>query len=414
MLNKYLPVFFLAFSGLLITTVSAFFSVQGFLLFIPDPHLMIGILGLGVAFELAKITGSTFLFHRMSDGNFPILFKVLLTLSVLALVIFSVIFTFVHLNSSASKSLATTDVSSVKILQLKERNTSIEKTINDFETQISSMSSNMVTAKTKLYDKFTPEKLKLQKELAANMEEIHSLQASSVASDQFVFLSNLSSFTGIDKEKIFIVVIMFIVCIIDPLAISLFLAASYILSSQKPKEKEEPSKEVVESLPDPKPLEVVEEPKNFKLLLETNDNSSYSKSILSPNIDSKLHLPVKLAPEIVIEYITIEKPVETIKEVSVEKIVEVIKEVFVDPPVKEIEHINQFDHDLIMDEYSTDFLYVPKKKEAIVETPLPELPDDYLESIDNSEDEELDTAIDKILDGENPLGHRKKKVLLKK
>lgn len=412
MLNKYLPVFFLAFSGLLITTVSAFFSVQGFLLFIPDPHLMIGILGLGVAFELAKITGSTFLFHRMSDGNFPILFKVLLTLSVLALVLFSVIFTFVHLNSSASKSLATTDVSSVKILQLKERNTSIEKTISDFELQISSMPSNMVTAKTKLYDKFTPEKLKLQKELASNMEEIHTLQDSSVASDQFVFLSNLSSFTGIEREKIFIVVIMFIVCIIDPLAISLFLAASYILSSQKP--KEEISKEVVESLPDPKPLEVIEVPKNFNLLLETHDNSNYSKSTLPSNIDSKLHLPTKPAPEVIIEYITIEKPMEVIKEVTVEKIVEVTKEVYIEPPVKEVEHINQFDHDLIMDEYSAKFLYVPKKKEAVVEVPLPELPDDYLESIDNSEDEELDSAIDRILDGENPLGHRRKKIIVKK
>lgn len=233
MLNKFLPTICLGASGLLITVVSAFFSVQGFLLFLPDPHLFYGILGLGVAFELAKITGSTFLFHRMKDGNFPAIFKFLMTVSMFALIVFSSIFSFVHLNSSASQSLVGTNLNTVKIEQLQSRNTTIQDTITGFETQINSMSKDMVTARIKLYDKFKPEKEKLQIELAKNIEEINKLQVNTVENDQFTFLTNLSQFTGFEREKIFTIVIMFIVIIIDPLAISLFLSASHILAEEK-------------------------------------------------------------------------------------------------------------------------------------------------------------------------------------
>lgn len=245
MLNKFLPTICLGASGLLITVVSAFFSVQGFLLFLPDPHLFYGILGLGIAFELAKITGSTFLFHRMKDGNFPVVFKLLMTVSMFALIIFSSIFSFVHLNSSASQSLVGTNLNGVKIEQLQSRNTTIQETISGFETQINSMSKDMVTARIKLYDKFKPEKEKLQAELAKNIEEINTLQINTVENDQFTFLTNLSQFTGFEREKIFTIVIMFIVIIIDPLAISLFLSASHILAEEK---KIEIKEEILEEI----------------------------------------------------------------------------------------------------------------------------------------------------------------------
>ena len=396
MLNKFLPVFFLAFSGLLITTVSAFFSVQGFLLFIPDPHLMIGILGLGIAFELAKITASTFLFHKMSDSNFPGLFKLILTSSVLALIIFSSIFTFVHLNSSASKSLANSSVSNIKIERLQERNITIEKTIKDFEDQISSMQSNMVTAKMKLYDKFKPEKEKLQKEYESNVNEIHSLQDSAIESDQFVFLTNLSKFTGLEREKIFTVVILFIVCIIDPLAISLFLAASYIMATIRPKQV------VLEESKQVKKSNTVDPEIDIKSLFLTGNNDLYKSSVLPESKPTYYSFPKKLEPKVV----TIEVPVEVEKEIikEVEVPVEVIKEVYIEksPPVNET--FNQYDNPLIMNEYkNNNFSYVPKNKTVL----------DNKAEENFVTDEQLDAVIDKILEGDNPLGHRKK-ILIKK
>ena len=51
-------------SGLMITVAGAFFSVKGIVMLIPDPEIYLGLLTLAIAFEAAKISASTFLFHE--------------------------------------------------------------------------------------------------------------------------------------------------------------------------------------------------------------------------------------------------------------------------------------------------------------------------------------------------------------
>ena len=230
--NK-LSIFFLALSGILITIVSMFFSIKGFLLFIPDHELYLGLLGLGIAFELGKITASTFLFHKNSDNEFPRLFKVVMTISVIALVFFSALFTFVHLNASASKSLATNNTGNEKIATIEERNKVINERIKNIDDQINAIDPSYTRAKIRLYNSLNPEKEKLQLELDSNFKAIQESKSSNIESDQFIFLETLTKFTGIEKDKIFFYVTLFIVIIIDPLAISLFLCATYIYKQSR-------------------------------------------------------------------------------------------------------------------------------------------------------------------------------------
>ena len=236
-LKDYVIIGSLAFSGLLITAVSAFFSIKGFVLFIPDPELYWGLVGLGFAFELAKIAASTFLFHRMGDSGFPMMFKVIMTSCVLSLVIFSATFTFVHLNASASKSLAASGNGSEVIGRLEDRNKVIDERIKSIADEIASISSESPSAKIRMYNKLNPERETLQAELQTNMERIDSERTKSLQGDDFVFLTNLSEFTGQPKDTIFFAVTAFIVVVIDPLAISLFLCASYIFAGMKKEEK---------------------------------------------------------------------------------------------------------------------------------------------------------------------------------
>lgn len=234
----YLSAILLFLSGGLITLVSIFFSIHGFLSFVPDPNLYYGILGLGIGFEIAKVTVSTFLFHAWNDKGFPWFIKSYMLVAVVSLIAFSSIFTFVHLNSSISGVSADTTLNDTKVTQLQERNKTIQAEIDSLNQQVAAIPSNMNSARMRLMDKITPRKDKLSKELEDNSRTISEVQVQTVKDDKFVFLTSISNMTGMSRESIVVKVILFIVLSIDPLAISLFLAASFILSKLKPKVEE--------------------------------------------------------------------------------------------------------------------------------------------------------------------------------
>ncbi|BDH16381.1 MAG: hypothetical protein [Bacteriophage sp.] len=227
----------LALSGCLITLVSAFFSIKGFVLFLPDKELAIGILGLGIAFEIAKISVSTFLFHKMKDKDFPIFFKIIMTFAVVSLIVFSSIFTFVHLNASASKNMVSSNVNTSQIETLVKQNEEFQNRISLLDKEFKEFPDTKPNSKMRLYEKIKPEKNNLENKIIENTTKITNLQNTSIDSDQYIFLESLSKSTNLPKEKIFMVVILFIVITIDPLAISLFLAASFIYSRKESKEK---------------------------------------------------------------------------------------------------------------------------------------------------------------------------------
>lgn len=235
---KYLNIAILMLSGLLITLVSAFFSIKGFTLFLPDKELLYGILGIGIGFELAKIVMSTFLFHRLRDRQFPIFIKFIMSVSVAALIFFSSIFTFVHLNASASQDLSVGAIKNTQIERLTERNSILQARINVINSEIATVNaSDKPNTKLRIYNALSPEKDKIEIELADNLLSLSELEVATVENNQYTVLESISKFSGYSKEDIFTYIVLFIVIIIDPLAISLFLAGSYIIS-EKDKKKQ--------------------------------------------------------------------------------------------------------------------------------------------------------------------------------
>lgn len=65
------------------------------------------------------------------------------------------------------------------------------------------------------------------------MERLSTLNSQSIQEDGLTFLNSLSEYTGWPKRSIYTFIILFVVVVIDPLAISMFLAASFIMSKKK-------------------------------------------------------------------------------------------------------------------------------------------------------------------------------------
>lgn len=224
---------FLFLSGLLVTLTSIFFSIHGFLLFLSDKELYYGVLLLGISFEIGKVVTSTFLFHNMKDKAFPLFFKGLMTFIVVLLIGFSSIFTFVHLNNSISQNMGKSEVV-VREIQELERTIELDRAnLSNINTQIANLPSNNVKGRIRLMRAFEEEKTSLTKKINENTERLSTLNSQSIQEDGLTFLNSLSEYTGWAKRSIYTFIILFVVVVIDPLAISMFLAASFIVNKKK-------------------------------------------------------------------------------------------------------------------------------------------------------------------------------------
>lgn len=254
-------------SGLTITLAGAYFSVKGFTMLIPDPEIFVGLVILSIAFEVAKITASTFMFHEYKDKNFPMFFKALLGASIFSLIILSAISTYSHFNASISKTMAETNLGSAEVQQLKEDAERLRKFITSSEAQVANMpEKTSAYNRIRLMNAFAKEKKQKEAELKIIEEKISVITKSSIQQDRFVFLNSVSKLFNITNEKIFTVVVISIVFLIDPLALTLILSGTYLLTKIPKKEIITKAEELPKEVIIPKieePLEIVKEPETI-------------------------------------------------------------------------------------------------------------------------------------------------------
>ena len=336
---RYLNITILILSGLLITSVSAFFSIKGFVLFLPDTELYYGILGIGIGFELAKIVMSTFLFHKIKDRAFPIFIKSIMFLSVISLIFFSSIFTFVHLNASASQNLSTTQVNNVQIERLIEKNNILNKRVDVINSEINQVNaSDKPNTKLRIYNALSPEKDKITEEIEVNLLKLTTLENQTMENNQYTILESISKFSNYKKEDIFTYIILFIVIILDPLAISLLLAGSYIIS-EKPTIKVNKKNKVLDTAI--KPLFT---PPNFLKVPEpvTYKPSYFTTSYSSPSNVEELEDRInKVLPEIETKFNINSPSVHRKKKVIVEEPEIIVEKSFYDLSLLQFDYINE-------------------------------------------------------------------------
>lgn len=235
----------LALSGFAITVSGAILSIHGILLFVPDKELYWMILQLAVAFEVAKITAATFLFHKAKDNTFPLSFKLVLGSAVLSLIIISIFASYVHLNNSVTREIGTASISSVEKQNIDIRIEELKLSKKNLEDQINNLPSKVINGRIKLYKAYSDEKSKIDLELATLTKESSGISLSLNKEDRYMFLNELSTITGYSRINIITAFLMFLVILIDPLAISLLFASTHLYSEISKKSEEEEVPEIV-------------------------------------------------------------------------------------------------------------------------------------------------------------------------
>ena len=218
-------------SGLMITGAGAYFSVKGFLLWIPDEEIHTGLFILAVAFEIAKITASTFLFHEGGKSPNRYLFWAVLGPAIAILVLLSAVFTFSHLNVSVSKTMGAVQAVQEERERMEVEANRFRESIERIDAQITSLpEKTSVSQRIRMVKTFESEKKEANNRLVEIENRIRGLDERVSKEDRFVFLNSISKLLGVDRDKMFTLTVIGIVALIDPLAITLFLAGTVILT----------------------------------------------------------------------------------------------------------------------------------------------------------------------------------------
>jgi biopolymer transport protein ExbB/TolQ len=218
-------------SGAMITGAGAYFSVKGFLLWVPDEEVHTGLMILGIGFEVAKITASTFLFHEGRNPENGHLFRWVLGPVIVALILLSAVFTYSHLNVSVSQSMEETRVTSAERDRLVAESARLKETVDRLERQQSSLpAETKVGARIRLMKAMEEEKKTANNRLEEIASRVTELDNHVSDTDRFSFLNSVSKLLGVDREKMFTITVLGVVAIIDPLAITIFLAGTVILA----------------------------------------------------------------------------------------------------------------------------------------------------------------------------------------
>ena len=203
-------------------------------MFIPDPHIYEVLVLLAIAFEVAKITSSTFLFHEASDKSFPFLFKIILLTLIASLMVLTAITTFSHLNSSANKNLTSSKFQYEQLSILKNDRERIIASSNNIDNRIKEIPIDLDPKKRSLQiEKLEKERSSKEEELKSINQKIVTLNEKISSVDDFAFLNSLSEILGFDRQVIFTYGILFIVVLIDPLSISLILAGTFLFEKSR-------------------------------------------------------------------------------------------------------------------------------------------------------------------------------------
>lgn len=292
-----LSAFLLIASGLAITVAGGYLSVIGITMFIPDPHIFSVLILLAIAFEVAKITASTFLFHEAKDKSFPFLFKVVLLALITALMVLSAITTFSHLNASANKNLTSTKFMYSELESLKKDKERAIFLSNNIDNRIKEIPQDLDPKKRVVQvEKLEKERNAKEDELRKINDKINVVSEKINGSDDFAFLNSLSEILGYERQMIFTYGIIFIVLLIDPLAISLILAGTFLIEKARTlmienrKKKEETSK-IIESQ---------------KEILQVEEEIKHAIDILSHPVEKSTQVE-EVIPEVV-------TPVEQVKD----------------------------------------------------------------------------------------------------
>lgn len=222
-------IFLIFFAALSMEVIGSYISVMG-LSSIFNGSIVI--MTMAIVLDIAKITCVSFIYTYWSTVN-----KTLRTYMFLATVVLMMITSagaFGYLSAEFMNAVIPNKESSIKLQTLSEEQSRLQLRKVEIDKQISQILANIVRNRIKLIDSFKDETKRVNDRLSVIDEELPKLKIANVTVAAHTGpIAYVATAFNISMEEAVKYVILLIIGVFDPLAISLILAGNFLIAEQK-------------------------------------------------------------------------------------------------------------------------------------------------------------------------------------
>lgn len=222
-------------AAFLIEGIGTYVSVVGLSsLFAANPVIIL----LAVSLDIGKVVAVSFLYKYWSKIGW--LMKSYMSVAALVLMLITSSGAFGYLSGEFQKAIADTSTGAVITASLTEEQGRLQKRKEDIDKQISQLKDDNVGGRTRLMRSFGPEIKRINDRLADIDKELPKLKVEAIKKNvevgPIIYIADAFNTT---PEKAVKWVILLIIFVFDPLAISLLLAGNYLIELRKQEKKQE-------------------------------------------------------------------------------------------------------------------------------------------------------------------------------
>lgn len=221
---------------------------------------------LAVCLDFAKLVAVSFLYKNWNGIN--LLMKSYMTVATCVLILITSAGAFGFLSGEFQKSISTSNEQKVLITALTEEQTRLQTRKLEIDKQIAQLPEKNVRGRTTLMRQFGPEIDRINSRLVEIDKQLPQLKIDSIKKNVKIGpITYVAEVFGTTPEAAIKWIILVIIFVFDPLAVSLLVAANYLLTRREA-EKSAVEKTLEDSVEDP-PAQVmnVEEPPPVQIVV---------------------------------------------------------------------------------------------------------------------------------------------------
>ena len=350
---------FLVFlSALFLEVIGTWVSVIGLSsIFSGSPVVIV----LAICLDFAKLVAVSFLYKYWKSIN--LLMKSYMTSATLVLMLITSVGAFGFLSKEFQQSISDTNTSAVMIKSMADEQVRLQSRKSEIDSQIAKLPDNMVKGRTALIKQFAPEVEGINTRLVDIDKQLPLLKIETLHKNvevgPIIYVAQAFNTTPEEAVKWVILIIIFV---FDPLAITLLIAGNFLLILRDKKEVVEKVLEPIKETPPvvitPLVPEIIE-PKNEIVSVYTEPQhdedvvisvTPLADAVYGPDLPvvSKVYQEIVPEPEPIVEAVVetpapIQEVIEpTVEPEVVEPVAEVEQEAVVEPePEREIIRLNE-------------------------------------------------------------------------
>jgi hypothetical protein len=221
------------FSAFLIEGIGTYVSVVGLsALFAANPVIIV----LAIALDLGKVVTVSFLYKYWKKVNTAM--KIYMTIASIVLMIITSTGCFGYLSQQFQHAITSTNASDVTISAMTDEQARLQKRKEEMDAQVAKLPPDYVAGRLKLQKQFAPELDRLNKRLGEIDTQLPKLKIDALKQNADVGpIIYVAQAFNTDAEHAVKWVILTIIFVFDPLAISLLLAGNFLLELRRQPEK---------------------------------------------------------------------------------------------------------------------------------------------------------------------------------